>query len=169
MNCQTAQRIAKKRRTKNSAEDYTKTQRHLSHCPSCQVKLGGDGLGATLLRNYGTPLPGENLFPSPNFLARLRNRLASAQTSPGYNPWETVISAAQGWLLGFSMVTAALFAAFLFNFQAQPSPTNQSQDFNVEWLALPSKTENLLIATGEPLSQDAVLYIVTEDTDNGRK
>jgi len=165
MNCHEARKIH--RASPASRALATAARRHLEQCATCQRRLGLDHLAASLIRIYAAPSAQESPFPSPYFFTRLRARLSA---EAGLNFWESAILAARGWLLAFGAVAAILLAASLISLRAQSPQTTQLPDYSVESLFVPAARENILIANGEALSHDAVLFtLVTEDHDHARK
>jgi hypothetical protein len=169
MNCAQVQRDA--RRSFGGARPASaEARRHLDGCRGCREALKYDILTAELMRSYATPGDESEVTPSPFFLTRLRGRLDAERRERGLSPWESAVMAARGWLLAFAAVVAVMCAVSLSSLRDGPGQLDVAGDLNAEVLALPPGTENILIANGESLSNDAVLStLVNEENNHGRK
>ena len=169
MNCREV-----KRQTRGGALQsalVSEVRAHLEACAQCRRRTSLDRLGASLIRAYAEPRADEGTSPRSYFFTRLRARINEGRaTDASLNFWEAAVIAGRGWLLAFGAVAALLFAASLSSLHLQASRYATGPDLSVEALALPSGSENILIANGESLSHDAVLMtLVPEDQEHGRK
>lgn len=172
MNCREAAKILGSQ--VQPTQEARAAHQHLADCPNCRRRYSLESLAVTLIRAHAAARADEPLSPSPYFFTRLRARIHAAPLASGPESgpeagnafWEATMTTARRWLLAFGSVTAILLAAFMLTWHAPANAT----EFSNEALALPTSSENIVIANSEPLSHDAVLELFAdEDYDHARK
>jgi hypothetical protein len=186
MNCREVSQTIKLERSAGRASPRPpglarEREQHLAGCAACHRRFGAEVMTASLLQAYAATRlcssqpTDEGRFPSPFFFPRLMARIRAERAEPGAGLWEAAILSTRGWLLAFGLLTAVLCAASLENSLSvlsllAPAPRTLEFEQEVQVLALPPSTENLLITNGEALSHEAVLYtLVSEDPNHGRQ
>ena len=166
MNCREAAKILGNQVQTTLEARARAAHQHLADCANCRRRYSLERLAVTLIQAHAATQADDPLSPSPYFFTRLRARIHTTQTESGTAFWEAAMTTARRWLLAFGSVTAILLAAFMLTWH---TPANATE-FSNEALALPTSSENIVIANSEPLSHDAVLEIFAdEDYDHARK
>ncbi len=131
---------------------------HLRACQLCQRHILQDEVIARLIRSYTTTRADAEI--SPYFLPRLRSAILSQPREVDF--WEAAVLAARGWLISFGALAALLIA--LSALLLEPAPTQgEATPYSSQAFALPDSSANILIASSEVPSPEAVLLTLVSE------
>jgi hypothetical protein len=134
---------------------------HLQACQLCQHHILQDEVIAGLIRSYtGT---GVDLETSPRFLLRLRSAILGHPREIDF--WEAAVLAAKGWLISFGTLAALLIALSALLMEKAPTQ-GEAVPYSSQTFALPDSSANILIASGEAPSPEAVLLTLVSEEKN---